>query len=146
MNTTIIHKTAGNKAKAVIVENEDKSRTAHITFQSGQKLHVPTHHINLRAMKANDAIEAVNKVCHGTGRMALYTVTEVSGSKALTRCFSSVHKGKETGYGVLIQRGRKAQTFALSRVNLAAMKAKSVAAALRKAAFTGRLRLATHQG
>lgn len=140
---TVIHTTAGKLAKAIIVENEDKSRVAHITFTSGKGLHVATDRINLRAMKAENAAEALDKVCHGTGRISLYEVSEVNGSKALTRCYSSTHKGQESGYGVFVKRGKKALTFALSRVDLAAMKAENAADALRKAAFTGRIALAS---
>ena len=138
-NSNIIHATTGKLAKAIIVCNEDNSRTAHITFKSGKKLHVPTDHINLRAMSAKTAAEAVDKVCHGTGRIALYAVTQINGKAAMTRAYSSTHEGRETGYGLLVKRGQKASTFALASIDLAKMKAKNALAAMRTAAFTGRI-------
>lgn len=139
MSNNVIHTASGKLAKAIIVRNEDNSRTAHITFKSGKKLHVPTDHINLRAMVAETVAEAVDKVCHGTGRIALYTVTEVNGKAAVTRAYSSEHNGRETGYGLLIKRGQKVRAFALASIDLAKMKAKTAVAALRTAAFTGRI-------
>ena len=139
MSNNVIHTASGKLAKAIIVRNEDNSRTAHITFKSGKKLHVPTDHINLRAMVAETVAEAVDKVCHGTGRIALYTVTEVNGKAAVTRAYSSEHNGRETGYGLLIKRGQKVRAFALASIDLAKKKAKTAVAALRTAAFTGRI-------
>lgn len=139
MNKPVIHSTSGKLAKGIIVLNDDNSHTAHITFKSGGKMHMSTDRINLRAMKAKDAAEAIDKVCHGTGRIVTYQVTEVPGTAAMTRTYSSPHKGQETGYGLLIRRGQKTFAFALTRIDLVAMKSKTIAAAMRKAAFTGRI-------
>jgi hypothetical protein len=144
MNSTIILSVFGSKATATVSESSEGKRTLHLTFkESGKKLAVETSHINLKAMKAESLEAALQKVCHVTGRIALYSVTITHGSKAATHVYSfKAKENQESGYGILVRKGSKPFLFPLAKVDLGTMKAKSVHDACRKAAFTGRIALA----
>jgi len=139
--STVEHTSNGKFARAEITRSEDGSRHVNITFASKKTLRVSADEVNLRAMKSESLDEAMDKVCHATGRIALYRVDSFHGPKAMVRVFSASTKDGDTGYGLLLKRGKKALAFALTRVDLATMKAKSIAEAARKAAFTGRIAL-----
>jgi hypothetical protein len=138
---TIEHKVTGNLGKAVLLRKENGERIASLTFSSGKKLTVGADQINIRAMGCDTVATALDKVCNSTGRVSLYNVNTFHGPKGVTRIYSATTKGNETGYGLFLKRGKKALSFALSRVDLSTMKASSLDDAARKAAFTGRIAL-----
>lgn len=143
-STNVEHQVSGKFAKATLTRDPEGTRIARISFKNGKKLTFQADRLNLLAMDSQDVASALNKACHITGRIALYTLSTFNGPKGVTRIYSSRNdKGLETGYGLLLKKGRNALRFALSRVNTAAMKAKDLQDAARKATYTGRIALAS---
>jgi hypothetical protein len=143
-NGNIEYRTNGQFAKAIVTSTATGDRIARISFKTGKKLTLRADRINLQAMGSQDVISALNKTCHITGRIALYSLTTFNGPKGVTRIYSSQNQeGEETGYGLLLKKGKKALSFALSRVDTLAMNAKDIQDAARKAAYTGRIALQT---
>jgi hypothetical protein len=142
VNSNIEHAVKGKKGNALLIRKENGDRIALIKLSSGKNLTVTGDRINLRAMKSESVADALNKVCHGTGRISLYDVETFHGPKAVTTIYSSQDDSGETGYGLFLKRGKKALTFALNRLDLEAMNVHTVTEAARKATYTGRIAIA----
>lgn len=140
-NSQIEHSVSGKKAHAILIRKKSGQSIVAITLKSGKKITASGDRINLRAMKARSIAQALNRACHGTGRISLYDVERYEGSKASTVLYSSQDDSGETGYGLFLKRGKKALSFALHRLDLEAMKSDTASEAAQKAAYTGRIAL-----
>jgi len=142
-NSKVEHSVKGKKASALLIRKDNGNRIALVNMNSGGKLTVAGDRINLRAMKVQSIAQALDKVCHGTGRISLYEVETYHGPQGSTKLYSSQDDNGETGYGLFLKRGKKALSFALNRLDLGAMKVNTASEAAQKATFTGRIALAS---
>jgi hypothetical protein len=140
-NSQIEHSVKGKKGKALLIRKANGQAIVSITLNSGQKITASGERVNLRAMKAQSLAQALDKVCHGVGRVSLYQVERYNGPKASTTLYSSQDDSGETGYGLFLKKGKKALSFALHRLDLESMKSETASDAAKKAAYTGRIAL-----
>ncbi len=96
-------------------------------------LHTDAFHVDLRSMKSENLQEALIKVVHATGHLALFEVSEYRGKHGMIRSF--FNPKTENGYATLIRKGAKPFSFPLTRVDLAAMKSETLAEAFDKAVW-----------
>jgi hypothetical protein len=140
-NNTTTLKISGKMGKATLNQLENGDRVARINFKGGKTLSFSADRLNLRAMVVNDVQSALEKACHKTGRVCLYSLTSYNGPEGMAKIYSSELNGQETGYGLFLKKGKAALRFALSRVDLSSMNAKTLQEAAKKATYTGRVSL-----
>jgi hypothetical protein len=134
--STILFTEAGKLGVATAYRTEGEFET-NISIKwsaKGKKaLHTTGSHVDLRSMKAENLQEALAKVVHATGHLALFEIAEVKGRRSMVRVFLNEKTGN--GYATLIRKGCKPFSFPLDRVDLVAMKAKTHKEAFEKAAW-----------
>ena len=133
---TILFTEAGKRGVATAYRIEGKFDTQVVIkwAAKGKKtLHTTATLVDLRSMKSENLQEALAKVVHSTGHLALFETTEIKGKRGMVRVFLNPKNGN--GYATLVRKGRKPFSFSLDRVDLAAMKSKDHKEAFEKAAW-----------
>lgn len=133
---TILFTEAGKKA-TVTAYRPEGSREVNVVLKPRNKksnaLHIAAELVDVRSMKAENLQDACRKAAHGTGNLALFTLTVYRGKRGMIR--SLLNESTGNGYATLIRKGAKPFSFPLNRVDLIAMKAETIADAFDKAVW-----------
>jgi hypothetical protein len=128
------YETRGKFGQGTIERLPDGSRQVRIEFWNGRAIAAESQRVDLEEAKAESLQEAVEKACHAVGFLPLFEKIVISGPKALVNCYRRPSNPSQ-GWASVIKRGTTPIRFALSRIDLFAMKSQTIEEALRKVAF-----------